>query len=79
MSQQEVTDAVGAPPGDYSRDRRGRDYQLHYDPRRSWWITDDAELIVDFDSTGTAIGVVVGDVTHPPPTLTERIRRWLGL
>jgi hypothetical protein len=48
-------------------------------PRTRWWISDDAALIVDFGDAGTAIGVVVGDVTRPPPTLTERIRRWLGL
>ena len=46
---------------------------------RSWWVTDDAELFVDFDAAGTAIGVVVGDVTAAPPTFTKRIRRWLGL
>ena len=81
MTRGEVIRTVGAPAGDYS----GRDVILTGWSGRSWehetWVCEDGELLVRFDAAGMATEVVVLDVEDPlgPPTLTERIRRWLGL
>jgi hypothetical protein len=80
MSRQEVIRTIGGPPGDYSRDMvfplahpiRRQDYQS--------WVCDEAELLVRFDAdraTETLILAVYN--SGRPPTLTEKIRRWLGL
>jgi hypothetical protein len=79
MSREEVIRTVGGPPGDYTRDGN------MYKPLKGLfvgfegWGCDDGLLLVAFDDGGTATRVVVGDNTIEPPTLTERIRRWLGL
>jgi outer membrane protein assembly factor BamE (lipoprotein component of BamABCDE complex) len=87
MSREEVIRKVGAPPGNYSD---GLWSLYAFGPERTWWVCDDAALAVDFDDAGTATNVVVLDPHHDvhfslsprlprAPTLTERIRRWLGL
>jgi hypothetical protein len=79
MSREEVIRTVGAPPGDYTRDGN------MYRPLKGLfvgfeeWGCDDGLLLVAFDDGGTATRVVLGDNTIEPSTLTERIRRWLGL
>jgi hypothetical protein len=80
MSREEVIRTVGGPPGDHSNGEcvslcglgtfRDKGYES--------WRGDDGELFVRFDDAGTATNVVIQDV-FGPPTLTERIRRWLGL
>jgi hypothetical protein len=80
MTREEVIRTVGGPAGDYA----GRDVILSGFPGRSLdyetWVCADGELLVYFDDAGTATEVVVLDVEDPlgPPTLTERIRQWLG-
>jgi hypothetical protein len=68
MSREEVTRTVG----------RGEKYGLEDNPRKDWWIGDNTYLIVEFDDTDMAIDIDLGEV-GPPLTLTQRIRRWLGL
>ena len=41
----------------------------------AFWLCDDVGLMVYFDEAGT---VIHAQATDRPPTLTERIRRWLG-
>jgi hypothetical protein len=80
MSREEVIHAVGGPPGHYARGI------VFVTPRR-WeqknhesWLCDDGELLVRFDDSGMATDVTVAPVLGLQPlTLTERIRRWLGL
>jgi hypothetical protein len=79
MSRDEVIEIVGGPPGNYSSRRRapftGIKYVLHES-----WVFEDGLLLVRFDDAGNAIDAVVLDILYGrPPTLTERIRRWLGL
>jgi hypothetical protein len=86
MSRQEVISMVGRPPGDYAG---GRSAPLKISPHapRQWqregyesWLYHDGQLFVRFDDAGTATDVEVCDIPNlEPPTLTERIRRWLGL
>ena len=69
MSRKEVIRTVGA-----AADRLQNIYNsVGWDS----WGCDEAVLFVRFDDTDTAIGVYVVD--ESPPTLTERIRRGLGL
>jgi hypothetical protein len=77
MSREHVTRLLG-PPAEYA--------QYGEDSRKigdfAAWRSDDAELTVLFNATGTANDPVVLDMwltPRTPPTLTERIRRWLGL
>jgi outer membrane protein assembly factor BamE (lipoprotein component of BamABCDE complex) len=95
MTREEVIRTVGGPPGNYSRADEiyllHRAVSSHWTVDRSGtaqdlWIADDAELRVKFDDAGTATTVMVfpghfhyGPVVLRPLTLTERIRRWLGL
>jgi hypothetical protein len=74
MSREEVIYTVGCPPGNYAS--RTDVAALELDES---WLCDDAYLIVRFDHTDTAARVIVLDIKDRPPTLTERIRRWLGL
>jgi hypothetical protein len=80
MSSEEVIRTVGVPPGDYSN---GRCVPISYRgsvPHE--WVCSDGALYVRFDNTETVYDVDVLDVLDrplPPPTFTERIRRWLGL
>jgi hypothetical protein len=72
MSRDEVIRTVGGPPGDYST--------YGYMPLNGGveqWSCDSGLLLVEFGGDGTATGKWV--VKVPPPTLTEQIRRWLGL
>ena len=66
MTREEVIRIVGGPPGDYTID--GADF----------WRCDDGLLVVWFDISGRAVQKDV-EIIPRPPTLTERIRRWLGL
>jgi len=93
MSREEVIRTVGGVPGDYSSDGRGSLEALHrsleklpataLDPEHrilwkyEYWYVDDGKLQVDFDAADMAVKVSIWK--HEPPTLTERIRRWLGL
>jgi hypothetical protein len=79
MSREEVIRTVGGPPGDYSGGEATRHGACIFDKHVRWLCTD-GELLVRFDGTDSAADVWVLDVnSRPPPTLTERIRRWLGL
>jgi hypothetical protein len=78
MSREEVIRTVGGPPGDYSKGTVLQigsglsDYQS--------WACDDGDLFVRFDDADRATEVVIIDPFYlQSPTLTERIRRWLGL
>ena len=78
MSREEVIRTVGGPPGFYTGGRRqilGLDQDV--DGFDAFWICDDVGLVVYFDEAGTVIHAQV--TSDRPPTLTERIRRWLGL
>jgi hypothetical protein len=75
MTREEVIRTVGRQPD-------GR-----FD-HSDWWACDDAELelLIAFDDADRAAEVVVfnaglrpSGLVLRPPTLTERIRRWLGL
>jgi hypothetical protein len=73
MSREEVIRTVGGPPGN---DNSGGGYMnnLHYAEQ---WSADDGLLLVQFDDAGTVTDMLV--LRRSPPTLIERIRRWLGL
>jgi hypothetical protein len=79
MSHEEVSRIVGVPPGDYSSGRRiglvPADVSRHYET----WLCDDGQLFVYFDGDVVTEVVVVTEHLVRPPTLTERIGRWLGL
>jgi hypothetical protein len=77
MSREEVIRTVGGPPWNYVPG--STDYQPLPYPGQDWWLGVDAWLMVQFDADDTAILVTVVDDVPRPPTLTERIRRWLGL
>jgi hypothetical protein len=64
MSREEVIRIMGRPP-EKSRVPSNGEY----------WYCDDEFLFVQFDNGGSCIGVW----GQQPPTLTVRIRRWLGL
>jgi hypothetical protein len=70
MSREEVIHTVGGPPGDYSNGMTARRYPLEF------WATDEALLFVDYYADGTVREV---NVIILGKTLTDRIRRWLGL
>jgi hypothetical protein len=84
MTREEVIRTVGGPPRDYSDGRawawRDSRYPFRFEGYQQW-LCDEGELLVLFDAAGTAIDVRVQGVARDagPPTLTERIRRWLGL
>jgi hypothetical protein len=78
MTREEVIRTVGGPPDNYVSEI------VYLKPRPDIfgfesWMCDDGELLVFFDDCGTATDVRVYVITLVPPTLTERIRRWLGL
>ena len=81
MSREEVIRTVGGPPGDYREGRRPitPDLDRFFGVEDAYWVCDEGILLVQFDNGDTATRVAVGDNTIEPPTLTERIRRWLGL
>jgi hypothetical protein len=83
MSREEVNRTVGLPSGNYLPGvPRTEKFGLEDNPRKDWWIGDNAYLIVEFDDTDTAIEVDLGQVGPPRPLtqrIRERIRRWLGL
>ena len=68
MSREEVIRTVGGPPDSVLGERQS-------------WLSQDrgSLLIVDFDDAETAAEVFVLHSQFGEPTLTERIRRWLGL
>jgi hypothetical protein len=74
MSREEVIRVVGGPPGDYSNGRRVS--LLAGNQPCENWLSEDGELLVDFDDAGTVTVVRIVDTF---PSLTERLRRWLGL
>jgi hypothetical protein len=78
MSREEVIRTVGRPPGDYTSGGKYIAMQPA-SPLHELWVCDEGILLVQFDNGDTATRVAVGDNTIEPPTLTERIRRWLGL
>jgi hypothetical protein len=73
MSREEVIRMVGRPTEDYSRhpDRRAHTYI------RERSLCDDGCLDIVFNDADSVEAVQVSELV--PPTLTERIRRWLGL
>jgi hypothetical protein len=73
MSREEVIRMVGRPTEDYSRhhDRPAHGY-IH-----ERWLCDDGGLNIVFDDADRVVAFQVSELD--PPTLTERIRRWLGL
>jgi hypothetical protein len=73
MSRKEVVQMLGEPVG-------GTGVAWPYS-EVYYWVCDDAELLVLFDDAGIATRVEFESppLHHTPPTLTERIRRWLGL
>jgi hypothetical protein len=82
MSREEVIHIVGGPPGDYSDGRAIPLFVLRFYHVKDYeqWLCDDGHLLVLFDDTGTATDVLLFHVSEArPPTLTEKIRSWLGL
>jgi hypothetical protein len=75
MSREEVIRTVGVPPGDYSSSGGW----THLEHGSEQWSCDDGLLLVQFNDDGSATEVRVFKTRAPSPTLTERIRRWLGL
>jgi outer membrane protein assembly factor BamE (lipoprotein component of BamABCDE complex) len=77
MSREEVIRTIGVPPGDYSNgQRKGAGGSPCLEDRAyQSWLYNNAELVVYFDDAGKVDHCFV----LPKPTLTERIRRWLGL
>jgi hypothetical protein len=85
MPREEVIRIVGGPPNDYATAEHyvagGIARLVRYDK----WRCDDAVLLVQFDDADTADDVILKEgaadvvVCPPPPTLVERILRWLGL
>jgi hypothetical protein len=74
MSRDEVIRTVGGPP------------RKHPWPPLDvcdYWACDDTDLLVRFDRAGTAVHVEIMHADDmffmPRLTLTQRIRRWLGL
>jgi hypothetical protein len=79
MSREKVIRTVGGPPGTYSE---RESLYTHFDfvfTCDACWVGDDARLLVFFDEAGTVTNTLIVDHFVPPQTLTERIRRWLGL
>jgi hypothetical protein len=69
MTRGDVIRIVGTRGADFAR-------QMDYDR----WICDDVLFVVHYDDAGTVTKVAsTDDFYRPPPTFTERIRRWLGL
>jgi hypothetical protein len=79
MSREEIIRTVGHPPGDYSGGHSIIGTPSLASNPDLIWFTDDAWLVVGLEEDGTAASVRVLNVTPESPTLTERIRRWLGL
>jgi hypothetical protein len=92
MTREEVIRTVGGPPGEpqpgtyLKANFKGLAYDDCWESHDGtltvgWddvvWGGYDATLVVRFDDVGTVKGRMIIDKT--PPTLTERIRRWLGL
>jgi hypothetical protein len=77
MSRDEVIRIVGGPPGYYSTLPSSYIQFCHLEHEK--WFCDDGTLLVRIDGdTATNVEVLAG-VNPGPPTLTQRIRRWLGL
>jgi hypothetical protein len=68
MSKEEVIRMVGEPPATH-----------RIEDGCAFWFCDDAVLTVYIDTAGTVTYARVDVSDDRPPTLTERIRRWLGL
>jgi hypothetical protein len=79
MSRDEVIRTVGGPPANYADLQMIRRTYFEGVGCDACWVGDDAKLIVYFDDAGTVMATVIVDASPPPLTLTERIRRWLGL
>jgi len=79
MSREEVNRTAGGPPGVYSEtsDVWTPFYQWGSGNDAEVWWCDDGWMAVRFDDADRAASVKVFE--FEPPTLTERIRRWLGL
>jgi hypothetical protein len=78
MTRKEVIRILGSAPNGVVHKQVGiadrHDRLLDYD---CWVGDDDHALLVGFDDGGTAVDVLV--TRTQTQTLTERIRRWLGL
>jgi hypothetical protein len=80
MTREEVIRTVGAPPGhDSNSGYRETPPDVRFEHDLEEWSCDDGLLMVRFDDRGTAAEVYVLDIGVGRQTLTERIRRWLGL
>jgi hypothetical protein len=75
MSREDVIRTVGGPPGDYTIDGAVPDQGY---ANIDYWRFDDGLLVVWFDKSGKVVQVDV-EIIPRPETITERIRRWLGL
>jgi len=80
MSFSQVVHIVGGEPGDYTSVpcvplRHGVTLWGSKD-----WLCDEGGLLIYFDDDGLAAQVIVYDVyAFEPPTVLERLRRWVGL
>jgi hypothetical protein len=77
MTREEVIRTVGGPPGDYQTIGFSIAVRAPDTPIYSSWVCDTGYLFVEFDEHGVATDVRLH--TSNAETLTERIRRWLGL
>ena len=76
MSREEVIRTVGGPPGNYSPLRAVPMLTPHREDFDEW-ICDGGYLVVFYDDANKAALVEIRRIASP--TLTERIRHWLGL
>jgi hypothetical protein len=82
MSRDEVIRIVGGPSGDYRNGSISTEaIIMSVEQAKSYecWFCDDGLVLVRFDDSGRAVEVDLDVGITQPPTLTERIRRWLGL
>jgi hypothetical protein len=90
MSRPEVEALLGGPPGDYTvRSRAPGESCAHplecvspetdvSNYRSEAWTDGERTVCVYFHAGGTVADKEYMDFSLPPPTLWERVRRWLG-
>ena len=82
MTQKEVEDILGVPPGDYSY---GGFRDLYFDtwsaePVSEEWVGEETGIYVTFDPHGGRVAFVRSFNVHPSvETILTKIKRWLGI
>jgi hypothetical protein len=91
MTQHEIEEILGAPPGDYSP---GDSVVAYLEPpgrlsgnqvaaiafaKKAVWVGDEAAVRVWFNNNDKAARCDYGFVVRPQISLLDKVRRWLGL